>query len=175
MPVAGVGVGLDAIAAYVEPDGRVEGGVLADEDVDEFVVERGSVFGSFEVALRESPVADGFGDAGDECADSGLALGRADFAVQIFGGHDVGRGHGPVFGDFDVFLLEDHVALRVGDLSETEIPFDFVVGRDAEFGEQAAEGQAGGVLLAGRVIACGERGCGGVHGGGFELGHCFLH
>ena len=84
VPVAGVGVGLDAVAANVEPDGRVEGGVLADEDVDEFVVEGCAVFGSFEIALGESPVADGFGDAGDEGADSGFALGRADFAVQIF-------------------------------------------------------------------------------------------
>ena len=84
MPVARVRVGLDAVAANVEPDGRVEGGVLAHEDVDELVVEGGSVFGSFEVALRQSPVADGFGDAGDEGADSGFALRRADFAVQIF-------------------------------------------------------------------------------------------
>ena len=147
VPVAGVGVGLDAVAAYVEPDGRVEGGVLADEDVDEFVVEGCSVFGSFEIALGQSPVADGFGDAGDELADSGFALGRADLAVQVFRGHDVGRGHGPVFGDFDVFLFEDHVALGVGDLGEAEIPFEFVVGRDAGLGEEAAEGETGGGLL----------------------------
>ena len=72
----GVGVGLDAVAAYVEPDGRVEGGVLADEDVDEFVVEGGAVFGGAEVAFFHAPVADGFGDAGYQLADSGLALGR---------------------------------------------------------------------------------------------------
>ena len=65
VPVAGVGIGLDAVAAYVEPDGRVEGGVLADEDVHEFVVEGGAVFWSFEVALGQSPVADGFGYASD--------------------------------------------------------------------------------------------------------------
>ena len=82
------------------------------------------------------------------CADSGFALGRADLAVQIFAGHDVGGGHRPVFGDFDIFLLEDHVALRVGDLGEAEFPFDFVVGRDAGLGEEAAEGQAGGVFFA---------------------------
>jgi len=98
MPVAGVGVGLDAVAANVEPDGELKAAVLADENVNEFVVEGWHVFGSLEVALVESPVADGFGDAGNECADSGLALGRADFSVQIFGGDDVGRGHGPVFG-----------------------------------------------------------------------------
>jgi len=69
---------------YVEPHGRIESGVLANQDVDEFVMESSSVFGSFEIALGQSPVANGFGDAGHEGADSGLALGRADFAVQIF-------------------------------------------------------------------------------------------
>ena len=43
------------------------------------------------------------------------------------------------------FLLEDHVALGVGDLSETEFPFDFVVGGDAGLGEESAELEAGGL------------------------------
>jgi hypothetical protein len=102
-------------------------------------VESSAIVGSAEVALRHAPVADRFGDAGDELADSGFALGGADFAVQILAGHDVGGGHGPVFGDFDVFLLEDHVALGVGDLGQAEIPFNFVVGGHAGLGEQAAE------------------------------------
>ena len=170
VPVAAVGVGLDAVASDVEPDGRVEGRVLADEDVDEFVVEGGAVFGGLEVALRHSPVANGFGDAGDELADSGFALGSADLAVQIFAGHDVGGGHGPVFGDFDVLLLEDHVALGIGDLSEAEIPFDFVVGRDAGLGEEAAEGEAGGLLLRGDGRGCWD----GRFGYGFQFCHWAL-
>ena len=88
----------------------------------EFVVECGAVFGRFEIALGQAPVADGLGDASHQGADSGLALGRADGSVQVFRGHDVGRGHGPVFGDFDVFLLEDRVALGIGDLSECGAP-----------------------------------------------------
>ena len=169
VPVAAVGIRLDAVASHVEPDGRVEGGVLADEDVDEFVVESGAVVGGLEVALRHAPVADGFGDAGNELADSGLTLGCADLAVQIFRGHDVGGGHGPVFGDFDVLLLEDHVALGIGDLSEAEIPFDFVVGGYAGLGEEAAEGEAGGLLL------CWGRRCGGGFGYGFHFCHWALH
>ncbi len=170
VPVASVGIGFDAIAADVEPDGRVEGGVLADKDVDEFVVEGCTVFGSFEVALGQSPIADGFGDAGDELADSGLALGRADLTVQIFARDDVGRGHGPVFGDFDVFLFEDDTAVRVGDLGKAEIPLEFVVGGDAGLGEEAVEGQAGSLLNRG------DRGCdgasrSGIDGSGFNLWH----
>ena len=117
--------------------------------MDEFVVEGCAILGSFEVALSQSPVADGLGDTGDQGADSGLALGGADFSMQVFRGHDVGGGHGPVFGDFDVFLFEDDVALRVSDLSEAEIPFEFVVGRDAGLGEEAAEGKAGSGLFDG--------------------------
>ena len=175
MPVASVGVGLDAIASHIEPDGRVEGGVLADEDVDQLVVKSGAVFMSAEVALGHAPVADGFGDAGDELADSGFTLGSADLAMQIFAGHDVGGGHGPVFGDFDVFLLEDHVALGIGNLSQTEIPLDFVVGRDARLGEEAAEGEAGGLLLRGDSEVEGGRGgrCGFVDG--FDFCHWALH
>jgi hypothetical protein len=67
--------------------------------------------------------------------------------VKIFGGDDVGRGHRPVFGDLDILLLEDDAALGVGDLSGAEFPLDFVVGRDAGLGEQAAEGEALSPLL----------------------------
>jgi len=43
-------------------------------------------------------------------------------------------------------LLEDHVALGIGDLSETEFPFDFVVRRDAGLGEEATELETRGFL-----------------------------
>src|SRR5580658_10095513 len=115
--------------------------------MNEFVVEGRTVVGRFEVALSKSPVADGFGDASDELANSGLALGSTDFAVQIFAGNDVGRGHGPVFWNFDVFLFEDYVAFGVGNLGESEIPLEFVVGRDTWLSEKAAEREAGGGLL----------------------------
>ena len=55
VPVGGVGVGLDAVAADVEPDRRVEGGVLVQQEVDELVVEDGGVFGGAEVAVRRCP------------------------------------------------------------------------------------------------------------------------
>src|ERR1051326_7078684 len=51
VPAASVGVGLYAVASYIEPDGRVEGGVLADEDVDEVILESRSGFGCAEGAL----------------------------------------------------------------------------------------------------------------------------
>ncbi len=41
VPVVGVGVGLEAIAADVEPDGRVEGGLLVEEQMAELGEEDG--------------------------------------------------------------------------------------------------------------------------------------
>jgi hypothetical protein len=58
--------------------------------------------------------------------------------------------------------------LGVGDLSEAEIPFEFIVGRDAGLGEEAAEGETGGGLLLGRVCGIDHRG---FNGSGFNLGH----
>ncbi len=75
--------------------------------------------------------------------------------MQIFAGDDVGRSHGPVFGDFDVFLLENDVALGVGDGGGAEFPLDFVVGRDAGLGEEAAEGEARGFLFGCGVVVVG--------------------
>ena len=152
VPVARVGVGLDAIATDVEPYRRIEGRLLLQEQVGEFVVEDGRVVVAAEVSALDAPVANGLSDAGHELADAGLALGRVERAVQILAGDDVGRGHRPVLGDLDVFLLEDDAAVRVGDLRQTELPLKLVVRRDAGLGEEALEGQAGGALLGGELV-----------------------
>ncbi len=83
VPVLGVGVGLEAVAADVEPDGRVEGDLLVEEEVGELGVEGVGVGGRGEVAVADAPVADGLGDAGDEGADAGLALVGAVEAVEV--------------------------------------------------------------------------------------------
>jgi len=60
------------------------------------------------------------------------------------------------------------------DLSETEIPFDLVVGRDGGLGEEAAEGEAGGFLLGLRQGGSGRGG--GGFGYGFQFGRLdFCH
>ncbi len=163
VPVLGVGVGLEAVAADVEPDGGVEGDLLVQEEVDEFGIKGLGVFGGGEVAIADAPVTDGFSDAGDKGADAGLALWCADEAVEVLGGDDVGRGHGPVDGGFDVLLLEDEVALPILDDGVAELPRDLVVGAYARGGEEAferealgggggAEGGDGGRLLGGLLL-----------------------
>ena len=70
--------------------------------------------------------------------------------MEVLRGDDVGRSHGPVGGDFDVLLLEDDLALEVLDDGVAELPDDLVVGGDAELGEVAIEGEAGGAGSKGR-------------------------
>src|SRR5436309_16143484 len=115
----------------------------------ELIVESCAVFGIAEIALAQTPVADSIGDAANELAYASFALWRADLAMQIFAGNNVGCRHRPVFRDLDVFLLEDDSALRVGDLREPLFPFDLVVGRDASFREEAPDGQARGLFRRG--------------------------
>ena len=146
VPVLCVGVGLEAIAADVEPDGRVEGDLLVEEKVAELGVEGVGVLSRGEVAAFDAPVADGLSDADDECANAALALGGTDLTVEVLGGDDVGRGHGPVGGDLDVLLLEDDLALEVLNDGVAELPDDLVEGRDAGACEVAREGEPRGAL-----------------------------
>ena len=128
-----------------------------------------AVFLSPEVALRHSPVSNCFGDAGDQLANAGFALRRADFTMQILRRDNICRGHRPVFGDFDIFLLENDSALRVGDLRETLFPFNFVVRRDSRLSEESADAEAGGFVGLRR----GGDGCSGC-GLSLDFGHFFL-
>ena len=117
MPVLRVGIGLQPVAADVEPDRRVEGYFLGQQQMDQLVVEDRRIFEGGEIACREAPVADGLRDPGDQLANAvfaraKLTLGSADMAVEVLGSDDVGRGHRPVGGNFNVLLLEDRPAGR---------------------------------------------------------------
>ena len=60
--------------ADVEPDRRVEGHLLVDEEVGQLGLERLEVLVGREVALRLGPGGDRVDDAIDELLDAGLAL-----------------------------------------------------------------------------------------------------
>src|SRR5581483_2320420 len=113
VPVRGIRVRLDTIATHVEPYGRVESGILANEQMHQFVMESVAVFRGAEVSLGQAPVPDRFGNPAHQLARARLTLRRTDRPMQIFGSHDVGGRHGPVFGNLDILLLENNVALRV--------------------------------------------------------------
>jgi hypothetical protein len=102
------------------------------------------------VSLRPAPRADGAHHAADQLADAALALGRAECAAEVLRGDHVGRGLRPELRDFDVLLLEDDLALLVGDDRAALLPFDLVEGVDARTGEGALDGQTLGRLSEGQ-------------------------
>src|ERR1039457_2829079 len=151
MPVRGIGLRLYALTTYIEPDGRVKGHVLTNQQVDQFVVEGGSIFGGAEVSVFHAPIANGFGYTGYQLAHSGLALIGANLSVEVFRRNYISRGHRPIFGNFDIFLLEDHVSLGVRTLGMAKFPLDLGVGGNARLGEKTAEAEARSLrLLSGR-------------------------
>ena len=92
-----------------------------------------------EVAVVQAPVGDGVDDAMDQFGDAAFALGRAQLAVEIFAGDDVGGGLRPVGGDFDVALLEDDRAFIVADGGGAGFPLHLVVGRLAVVARRAVK------------------------------------
>src|SRR5436305_1381046 len=75
----------------VEPDRRVEGRQLVQEDVGQLVPERIAIRLGREVAAFASPLRHGADDAADELPDAGLAVGRAEVAAEVLRDDDVGR------------------------------------------------------------------------------------
>jgi hypothetical protein len=114
--------------ADVEPDGRIEAGLLGDHEVGQFEAEVFGVGFGLEVAVLFAPTGDGIDHALDELGHAGFAFRGAHLAVKILAGDDIGGRLGPVHGNFDIALLEDNRAFIVSDGGSTGLPLDFVVG-----------------------------------------------
>jgi hypothetical protein len=80
-----------------------------------------------EVVVLLAPAADRVDDAGDELADRGLTLRRAERASEVLLGDDVGGVLRPADGKLHAALLEGVPALlEVGDDRVARLPFDLV-------------------------------------------------
>ena len=78
------------LEAHVEPDRRVEGRHLVEQDVGELVLEGLGVVVGGEVAALAAPAGDRAGHAADHLLDRRLALGRVEPAAEVLLGDDVG-------------------------------------------------------------------------------------
>ncbi len=95
------------LEADVEPDRRVEGGVLVDEDRLQLGLERFGLPVAREVAARAAPAADRVDDAADHVLHARLALGRAHPAAEVLLRDDVRRRLRPELRELDALLIED--------------------------------------------------------------------
>src|SRR5262249_2329198 len=99
------------LEADVEPDRRVEGGELVDEDELELGLEALGLFLGGEVAALSAPAGDRVDDAADHLLDARLALGRGHAAAEVLLGDDVGRRLAPELRELDALLLEGRLVL----------------------------------------------------------------
>ena len=129
------------LEADVEPDRRVEGGELVDEDRLQLGLEGLGLFLGGEVAVGAAPAGDRVDDAADHLLDAPLALGRGHAAAEIFLGDDVCRSLRPELRELDVLLVEDRLLLA-GDEGVADLPVDLVERVAARDREVAAHGQA---------------------------------
>ena len=118
--------------------GELNDAVLMQAEPGQLAVEPLAVLRRGEVAVLDAPVGDRAGDAVDQLPDAVLALGRADFAVEVLADDDVGGQLAPDRRDFAVVLLEDHLAVLALDLRAADFPLD---GREQIFDVGRAEGR----------------------------------
>src|ERR1700709_70392 len=129
------------LEADVEPDRRVEGRLLVEQDRGQLHLEGVGVLGGGEVAALATPVGDRPGDAADHLLDRALALGAAELAAEVLLGDDVGRVLGPALGELDSALLEGR-ALRIADHGVAGLPLDLVERMHAGSREPAFDGKS---------------------------------
>ena len=95
--------------------------------VRQVVAEILAVLDGQKVACLLAPVGDRVDHTMDQLCHAGFALGRAQLAVKILAGDDVGGGLRPIGRHFDITLLEDDSAFIVADGGRACLPCDFVV------------------------------------------------
>src|SRR5207237_6099989 len=117
------------LEADVEPDRRVEGRLLVQQDRGQLRFEGVGVVGAREVAALAAPLGDRAGDAADHLLDRALALLGAHLAAEVLLGDDVGRVLRPALRELDSALLESWI-LRIADQRVADLPLDLVEGMD---------------------------------------------
>src|SRR5262249_57905473 len=132
------------VEADVEPDRRVGGGELVDEDELELGLEALGLFLGGEVAALSAPAGDRVDDAADHLLDARLALGRGHAAAEVLLGDDVGRRLAPELRELDALLLEGRLVLA-GDEGIAQLPFELLEGVASRDREVALDGRSRGL------------------------------
>ena len=117
--------------AHVEPHRRVEARLLGQHQVSQLIAEILRVGGCAEVVPGLSPVRYGVHHAMHQLGNAALPVRRTGLPVEVLADHDVGGRLRPIRRHIDIGLLEDDLALVVGDGGGARFPFQLVVRRAA--------------------------------------------
>ena len=130
------------LVPHVEPDRRVERSLLRHQEVRKLLREDPGVGVAGEVAVPDSPPADGVDDPANHLPDRPLALGGPELAPEVLLGDDVGGVLRPALRELHVPLLEGVAPLLViGNDGIARLPLDLIEWMDALPGEMPFEGK----------------------------------
>src|SRR6185436_234644 len=101
--------------------------LLMEQNMGQLVGKGLSVLWGGEVTVFAAPPRDCIDHPPDHLAHAVLALRRVERTAKILGNHHLGGHQRPRFGDFDVVLFEDDLALLVDNGSIAQLPVNFVV------------------------------------------------
>ncbi len=156
---------LDAVLmeqAHVEPDRRIERGVLMNAQPRQVAVEILGVGGRGEITVLQAPIGDRAADAVDKLPHAPLPFRSAVFSVKIFIDNDVRCQLAPEHRNFAVFLLEQDLAAFALDGGGPRFPLDRVKRlRHVLTGRMSAQSSApgrGSRERSGRGAVCGDYG-----------------
>ena len=115
--------------ADIEPDRRIECGLLREHEVGQVVTEALDVVCRREISSFGTPIGDRIDHSVDEIRKAALAARRAERTVEVLASHDVCRRLRPLGGHFHVALLEHGVPLGIRDHGCPLLPIEDAVGR----------------------------------------------
>src|SRR5207249_4707555 len=107
------------------PDGRIEGAILIDAEPGQLLVEHIAIVLA-EITVLNPPVSNGATNTMNELANRRLPFGCVLLAVKIFRDDNLGGQDRPGFWHFHVLLLKNHLAVIVGNLGRSTVPFQLV-------------------------------------------------
>src|SRR5438045_7597358 len=101
--------------AYIEPDRRVETGLLSEHQLGQLKSKILAVFRGFEILSCYAPISNGVDDPMHKLSNTGFSIGRTHAAMKILADHNIGRSLRPIGRYHYVALLEDDRTLIVAD------------------------------------------------------------
>ena len=125
--IVGPAIATEVADAHVEPNGRIEAGLLGEHQVGEFIAEVLCVGRRGKVTVSEAPIGNAIDHTVDKLADGEFAIGRTHLAMEVFRDDDVGGGLRPIGRDFHIVLLKDDLPLRIGDGGDALLPGHLVI------------------------------------------------
>ena len=113
--------------AHVEPNRRIEAGLLREHQVGQLGAEVLAILVAAEIPVLLAPAGDGVDHPLHQLGHAGFALRRPQLAMEVLAGDDVGGRLRPIGRHHDVALLEDHRAFVVADRGGAGFPAYLVI------------------------------------------------